>query len=73
MSGLVPLHTFLGSHGYFWADLPSRTGFRPEQQLRPGQKYCSVQRIRPKIPALPRYMVSGVSGTGNPHIKLVLA
>ena len=39
----TPLHTFLGPHGNFWADLPNRTGFRPEQQPRPGPKYCSVR------------------------------
>ena len=39
----TPLHTFLGTRGYFWAGLPNRTGFQPEQQLRPGPKYCSVK------------------------------
>ena len=32
----TPLPTCFGTHGYFGAELSSRSGFRPEQQPRPG-------------------------------------
>ena len=63
---------FLGGHGYFWADSPNRTGFRPEQQPRPGPKYCSARLTRPKLPVCTRQCVELGLGTGSPNMKLVL-
>ena len=37
----TPLLLFLGTYGYFRADLPNRTGFRPEQQPGTEPKSCS--------------------------------
>ena len=56
----------------FWLDLPNLTGFRPQHQPRPGRNTVRFGKSAQKYPWVPRNLWSGVSGTENLNMKLVL-